>query len=380
MVRSCRRRHAFTLVELLVVIAIIGILVSLLLPAVQAAREAARRMQCGNNLKQMGIALHNYHDQYKVFPPALLNTGRRNNAPNEWALGQKVLNHTGFTLMLPQLEQGPIYDEWNFSLCSNSNQPYGSIAVAGQEAGLPWEYGRAQIDNKQMFMDMNYKEYLFSAYLGVFHCPSDRKPELWNREQNGPTYFYCAQNVRRSNYFFGTGWNTDYSANYEIYNRSASWLLDEPRGSGDIRRLYEYQGMFGNSGAAEISMIRDGASNCIAIGESVLQKLSPHFGGYWGAGVHTCCHGYVPGRDGGGGNRFHLNGLDSRYVNKVTGKCTRGLWTRCVYAWAFSSYHPGGGQFVMGDGSVKFLSETMSERTFRLMNYIHDGNPVEFDN
>jgi prepilin-type N-terminal cleavage/methylation domain-containing protein len=96
------RRHGFTLVELLVVIAIIGVLVALLLPAVQAAREAARRMQCTNNLKQLGLAVHNYHDTFNAFPPQMMNVDTSND--RRWGWGAVTLPFVEQTALFEQLK------------------------------------------------------------------------------------------------------------------------------------------------------------------------------------------------------------------------------------------------------------------------------------
>ncbi|HTI51237.1 MAG TPA: DUF1559 domain-containing protein [Planctomycetaceae bacterium] len=101
------RRRGFTLIELLVVIAIIGVLVSLLLPAVQQAREAARRTQCRNNLKQVGLALHNYHDAHLTFPPGYIAGAVYPDTTNGWGWS---------ALILPQLDQAPVYNAINFNL------------------------------------------------------------------------------------------------------------------------------------------------------------------------------------------------------------------------------------------------------------------------
>ncbi len=111
--RSPRFRHGFTLIELLVVIAIIGVLIALLLPAVQAAREAARRAQCTNNLKQIGLALHNYLSATGTFPPGTI--GYRDNYTSCGSgTYEDVRGHTLFTMILPQMEQSTIYNAINF--------------------------------------------------------------------------------------------------------------------------------------------------------------------------------------------------------------------------------------------------------------------------
>src|SRR5688500_3842740 len=98
-------RRGFTLIELLVVIAIIGVLIALLLPAVQAAREAARRIQCTNNLKQLGLAIHNYQDVYGALPPAV-----------QGGIGAVYMNYTGYSFLLPYVEKTAAFNAFNYSL------------------------------------------------------------------------------------------------------------------------------------------------------------------------------------------------------------------------------------------------------------------------
>ncbi len=319
---SRKQRNAFTLIELLVVIAIIAVLIALLLPAVQQAREAARRSQCKNNLKQMGIALHNYHDTMLQLPPALISSGRWSATPYP-----NVLNTTGSVLLLPYLDQAPMYNLYNFNVCSSMSSPYGR-AVSGTDAtNAP----------------------VYSNKLPVFTCPSDPSNGAVFNSGAGTTGFYAANNVRRSNYLFSTGEYTDYSGPYG----STSGVM----GSGGI----DAQGAFGNDGAARMADFKDGSSNTILVGEcKQLKRTSSNFGPYWGAGVHTCCHGYTPATD----VRFTVNGKFDAVSNDQ-------------YAWGFGSYHDGGAHFVMGDGAVRFISDSINyTAVFVLLNRISDARVI----
>ncbi len=330
-------RSAFTLVELLVVIAIIGVMVGLLLPAVQAAREAARRMQCGNNLKQQGIALHNYHDTFKVLPPALLASGRFNNAAYHAARGG-VKNTTGWAMMLPFLEQSAVYDRYNFSVCSSMSSPYG-IAVAGTDL---------------------INDGLYNASLPFLECPSDPSAGVRSTVEAGATGFYSRRNAVQTSYLFSSGVFTDYDSDWQTK-------------SSDIRR-----GAFGNDVGAKFNAFLDGLSNSIAIGEATggRFKTSTSFGPWGLTGTHTCCHGRVVSSSttvltqneaAAFQNDWHVN---SAYQGDALGR---------TYAWGFGSKHPGGAQFAFADGSTHFISESMDYLILLRLAYIADGQTVSLD-
>ncbi len=151
-------KRGFTLIELLVVIAIIAILIALLLPAVQQAREAARRTQCKNNMKQLGIALHNYHDVFGTLPPGQINPGGHADPdlPYTNNCAVECRNITGYLLLLPYIEQTALYQSLDFSL------PMGSAQRSG--AGPDTTSG-VFAHNTNIFKNL--------SPLAAFQCPSD---------------------------------------------------------------------------------------------------------------------------------------------------------------------------------------------------------------
>jgi prepilin-type N-terminal cleavage/methylation domain-containing protein/prepilin-type processing-associated H-X9-DG protein len=332
------RSRGFTLIELLVVIAIIAVLIALLLPAVQQAREAARRTQCRNNMKQMGLALHNYHDNFNVMPPALLNSGRYQSAAGYYPVTNRVLNTSGWVFLLPYIDQAPAYNQYNFNVCSSMSNPYG-YNIAGTD-----------VTNAAV---VNIK-------IPMLACPSHpNSDEVVTSNAGVGTDFYSRNQARRTSYLFSSGSFQDYSAPYATT-------------STDIR-----QGAFGNSGAAKMRDFIDGSSNTILVGEAWgggNWKQSTSYGPWGLNGTHTCCHGYTPSGSTTALNSTTVAAYTAQWnINAVY---TAGDPLLKTYAWVFNSGHTGGAQFLMGDGSVRFISQNINYLTVCQLAYIHDGTPL----
>ncbi|WP_166827120.1 DUF1559 family PulG-like putative transporter [Thalassoroseus pseudoceratinae] len=298
------RRPGFTLIELLVVIAIIAILIALLLPAVQQAREAARRTQCKNNLKQLGLAFHNYHDTNLTFPPG-------------------GLEHSGYRIgwagrVFPFLEQGNRVDAMD------------AMAADALMNIMPWRFDTAP---------HNGDSPVFTDSIGVLACPSSALGEKSPDITNSTLPWIVDQGAL---HYRGNGGSSD---------------LDIVSGSSSTRN-YSTSGVLYPTSRVRIGDVVDGTSNTLLIGESSSsQGWTDSQKRGWG-GIQPWTWGYYYY---GSGNGFLQ--LDNKYVqfpiNYQGSFATNNT--------PFTSYHPGGAQFLNCDGSSTFLSENMDLNVLKAM-------------
>ncbi len=305
------KRTAFTLVELLVVIAIIGVLVALLLPAVQAAREAARRISCGNNLKQMGLALHNYHDTHNGFPLGAMSDVDDDAGFDDDGYGWAVA-------LLPYIEQQNLYDQLDDSIAIGTP---GCIQTYFDDNGTIIPGGATVLD--------------------AYRCPSS------TLEANLP-----ASNPVPG----GPSTNSDYKVGYATsdYKSCSGGLGDD----GVMMKARDAA----NSGSLNVrfASITDGTSNVIVIGESSYAGVTGEDWPVWIGATNedepvlfkTSAPSVINGGMRGGSVANSAMAIDDD----------------CAV-----SQHPGGAQFVFADGSVHFLPETINFTTYNRLGARNDG-------
>jgi len=312
-----RRLRGFTLIELLVVIAIIAVLIALLLPAVQQAREAARRSQCKNNLKQLVLAMHNYHDSYNQLP---LNYDGQNRPRGSFSWICQVL---------PLIDQAPLYNQFNFRDSSGACQG-------------GWSAGNATTGN----------QFYAGTILQALLCPSNpQQPKVTNQSVD----YSCGssgQNITaaRTDYtgnigFMDSGWRDCGAVPVPNNGTPGQFQLGYSNWAdgSDNSYLSTCTGVFGYSGTAKLRDITDGTSNTIAL-------IEDH---HWGAKA-------TPG----------VASVDAAWASPLSAiSTTRNLVNnpymvnqqgdlRCH---GISSTHVGGAHLGMSDGAIKFVSENISQ-------------------
>jgi prepilin-type N-terminal cleavage/methylation domain-containing protein/prepilin-type processing-associated H-X9-DG protein len=330
--RRDTRRGAFTLIELLVVIAIIGVLVGLLLPAVQKIRETAARMKCTNNLKQIGLALHNYHDSQNGFPPGYIDG---NNDPNSTPDNDVGPGWGWAALMLPYLEQGNVANQINFKL------PVG-MGVNAQISQLS---------------------------LAIYQCPSDPY------QQPFPVYDSSFSTpittLAHGNYVGCNGWE-------ECFWGAGGNPQPGP-GDDGLAGIYGAGGvgLFWRNSRTKVASVTDGLSNTIVVGERSGNHAPSTWTGAvaggrcpaWMATMPPNVYGPPPGpaydnADFGEAfvlahtNATHLPSADFPIFDPDT---------------FYSMHTPQGANFLFGDGSVHFLSAAINPTTYQALGTIAGG-------
>jgi prepilin-type N-terminal cleavage/methylation domain-containing protein/prepilin-type processing-associated H-X9-DG protein len=341
-----RNRRGFTLIELLVVIAIIGVMVALLLPAVQAGREAARRAQCTNNMKQIGLAMSSYSDSHNgVFPPGKLYSAGSTVVSNDPGGIGLVLNTTAFTMILPYLEQTPLWNAYNFSLpsCPAINSGININPIGGATSYMA-------------------NTTTTSSVLAAFVCPSDIKHIPWNSDVASTTVgLYSGYNSTRSNYLLAAGQYPEvYNARYFVV-------------SSGIRPTDEAV-FSGTDWSTPKSNIRDGLSNTALSIESRVAKTNPAFGGYWGQGLWTSTHAvmYDPNTAGTNFTPAYAGYMPNApaAIAQVPAALNPGL---LGYAWSSSSSHPQGINVTFADGGVRFIRNSINPFVWYAVHTIRSG-------
>lgn len=334
-----RRRSGFTLIELLVVIAIIGVLIALLLPAVQAAREAARRTQCVNNLKQLGLGLFNYESTLGAFPPALVMTGTGNRT--SWFGGWSVHGR-----ILPYLEQGAMYDAINFGTPYSDPQ---NTTITAQS-------------------------------ISVFLCPSEINREV-------------------STHSFGLAGVTNYGMNMGDWYIFGGFSAESNRGAFAVnrsRRISEFRdGMSQTMLSAEVKTYQAYYRDCGGLANVSNSNgnyppnadpftLVPEYGGSCG-NLHSS--GHTEWADG----HVHQTGFNTAWTPNKKIMSSNGQHDLDIngqreaqggptFAAVNSrSYHPGGVNILLGDGSVKFIKDSIDGLTWRALSTLQGGEVISAD-
>jgi prepilin-type N-terminal cleavage/methylation domain-containing protein/prepilin-type processing-associated H-X9-DG protein len=396
-------RFGFTLIELLVVIAIIAVLIALLLPAVQSAREAARRITCNANLKQIGIALHNYHSVDNVFPANgnldLTGAADPNNPPNLWAA---TSNHYSWRVMLlPYIEEGNTFNHMNFGVRDTVDivTAYGFWTSWNTSANV-W-ICPSDPDNGNGFLPCagnGNATHPAGGWLGTPNVmypfgitPVDPISGLPSRRVRITNYAgshgdnYCSQpafNMAGDN---GPGvlpWetNTDISGNIIGTLPPGQPRRGWPGGWGKIPSGFgQMRGMFGYWGQqlSSIANTTDGTSNTLFVGETrPIECVSNEFWHSIGGSAGTTVPlGYNTNSDPDGGSPTGCG-----YQDYCPGCTNSSLGCRFNYSSkGFKSKHPGGSNFLFVDGSVHFLKNTINPDIYNAVGSRAGGEVISAD-
>ena len=348
-----QKRWGFTLIELLVVIAIIAVLIALLLPAVQAAREAARRSSCVNNLKQIGVALHNYISVHTVLPPGRIN-GHVTGAGDCWGT---------YAQLLPQLEMQPIFDSFNFSLAPDTPDPANTtggttfinalICPTDSQPGLITVSGFP-------FATHNYNVNVGSNYPVVANISAANMPSpAFSGSPNGPFF----ENSAVGPAGITDGMSTTVAVTETRRSQSSSTYANDPLGvflvTGDNKTT-------GNA----ITSDADYASRCLSLPTTTTQFQATR-GVRWNYGA--------PG---------HSMYNHRRPPNNKQPDCRGGLphsirsdplWSYLSLNVAARSLHPGGVNSLFCDGSVKFIKDSVNVTTWQAVGSRNGGEVVGAD-